>query len=214
MHDQIESPEPTLADTAALGREIVTLFTHIHAATYRLLVRIREFDDAGGWQQPGLCSCAHWLNFHCGIGMNAAREKVRVAHALAALPKISRAFERGELSYSKARAMTRVANEGNEDYLLMIARHGTAHHVEKLVQKYRRARRLQECEQANAQRAERYLDHYYDDDGCLVIKARLPAEQGALIVKALEHALAHDEAPTEEREDAAAPDSKEPAGAR
>ncbi len=192
MQNSLESTPPTPADTADLGREIVALCTHIHAATFRLLVRIREFDSAGGWQQPGLCSCAQWLNFQCGIGMNAAREKVRVAHALAELPKISQAFERGELSYSKVRAMTRVANEDNEDYLLMIARHGTAHHVERLVQKYRRAKRLQDREQASAQHAERYLDHHYDDDGCLVIKARLPAEQGALIVKALEHALEHD----------------------
>ncbi|MCH7980622.1 MAG: DUF222 domain-containing protein [Proteobacteria bacterium] len=60
---------------------------------------IHEFDEQGYWQLPGLCSCAHWLNFKCGIGMNAAREKVRVANALAELPKISKAFERGELSY-------------------------------------------------------------------------------------------------------------------
>ncbi len=221
MQNNPESTDPTLHDTVALGREIVDLCTHIHAATYRLLVRIREFDNAGGWQQPGLCSCAHWLNFQCGIGMNAAREKVRVAHALIELPKISRAFERGELSYSKVRAMTRVANEGNEDYLLMIAHHGTAHHVEKLVQKYRRAKRLQDCEEANAQHAERYLDHYYDADGCLVIKARLPAERGALIVKALEHALEHSDRPADEHPEARdepvpqeSPESREPIGAR
>ena len=218
MQHPPEITSSSIADTAALGREIVSMCTYIHAATYRLLVRIREFDNAEGWHQPGLCSCAHWLNFQCGIGMNAAREKVRVAHALTELPKISRAFERGELSYSKVRAMTRVASEGNEDYLLMIANHGTAHHVEKLVQKYRRAKRLQDCEEANAQHAARYLDHYYDADGCLVIKARLPAEQGALIVKALEHALEHDEGEDETQKDncdaARAPDACEPIGAR
>lgn len=218
MQTPPESAAPIRTDTAALGREIVALCTHIHAATYRLLVSIREFDAAGGWHQPGLCSCAHWLNFQCGIGMNAAREKVRVAHALAALPKISAAFGRGELSYSKVRAMTRVANEGNEDYLMMIARHGTAHHVERLVRKYRRAKRLRDCEQANARHAERFLDHYYDADGCLVIRARLPAEQGALIVKALQHALEHEESRDDEgaanRDESAAPETKEPIGAR
>jgi hypothetical protein len=74
--------------------------------------------------------------------MKAAREKVRVAHALAELPKINMAFEKGELSYSKVRAMTRIADETNEDYLLMIARRGTAHHVEKLVSKYRGVKAL------------------------------------------------------------------------
>jgi hypothetical protein len=121
--------------------------------------------------------------------MNAAREKVRVAHALAELPKINERFANGALSYSKVRAMTRIADESNENYLLMIAKHGTAHHVEKLVSKYRTAKRLQDNKTAVEQHKHRELTHYYDHDGCLVIKARLPAEQGALIVKALEMAM-------------------------
>jgi len=121
--------------------------------------------------------------------MGAAREKVRVAHALNGLPKISEGFANGTLSYSKVRAMTRIADESNEDYLLMIAEHGTAHHVEKLVSKYRTAKRLQDAEIANEQYIKREVTHFYDHDGCLVIKARLPAEQGALIAKALEMAM-------------------------
>ncbi len=180
---------PKYVESEQLGDQITELCGYLYAATYRLLVLIHEFDQKGYWELPGLCSCAHWLNFKCGIGMNAAREKVRVAHALADLPKISEAFERGELSYSKARAMTRIADKNNEDYLLMIARHGTAWHVEKLVSKYSRAKRLQETEAANEQHASRELSYFYDDDGALVINARLPAEQGALIVKALEMAM-------------------------
>jgi hypothetical protein len=121
--------------------------------------------------------------------MNAAREKVRVANALAKLPKMDERFSKGELSYSNVRAMTRIAGETNEDYLLMIAKHGTAHHVEKLVSKYRTAKRVQDASAANEQYRDRELSHYYDHDGCLLIKARLPAEQGALIVKALEMAM-------------------------
>ena len=136
------SPSSARADTEALGGQITELCGYIYAATYRLLVLIREFDEQDGWHQYGLRSCAHWLNFKCGIGLNAAREKVRVAHALEDLPKISAAFEQGRLSYSKVRAMTRIADAGNEDYLLGIAKHGTAQHVEGLVSRYRRCRRL------------------------------------------------------------------------
>ena len=182
-------PPSTPASADQLGDQITELCGYIYAATYRLLVLIREFDEQGYWQSEGLCSCAHWLNFRCGIGMNAAREKVRVAHALADLPAISAAFEQGQLSYSKVRAMTRIADQDNEDYLLMIARHGTAYHVEKLVSKFRRATREQDTEQANQQYADRQLSYYYDDSGALVINARLPAEQGALVVKALELAM-------------------------
>lgn len=169
-----------------LGAEITELYGYISAATYQLLVLIREFDENKCWELPGLTCCAHWLNFKCGIGMNAAREKVRVAHALKSLPKISEAFAAGELSYSKARAMTRIADESNEDYLLMIARHGTAYHVEKLVSSYRRCKRLQQTDTANEQHRRRELNYRYDENGCLEITGRFPPEQGALILKALE----------------------------
>jgi len=179
----------TNSDAEKLGAEITELCSYIYAVESRFLSLIREFDEKGYWAQQGLFSCAHWLNLKCGIGMNAAREKLRVAHALAELPKISERFDKGQLSFSKVRAITRIANASNEDYLLMIADHGTAHHVEKLVSKYRTAKRLQDADIVRAQYSNREMTHYYDHDGCLVIKARLPAEQGALIVKALEMAM-------------------------
>jgi len=172
-----------------LGDEITELCGYIYAASYRLLVLIRAFDQQGLWQLSGLCSCAHWLNFKCGIGMNAAREKLRVAHALAELPRISAAFASGALSYSKVRAMTRVATRENEDYLLMIARHGTAHHMEKLVSKYATCKRLQQEHNASRQQQMRTLSYRYDEDGSLIITGRFPPEQGALILKALERSM-------------------------
>jgi len=117
----------------ALEHQITELAAHIHAANYRLLCLIAEFDRREGWFQWGILSCAHWLNWKCGIGLGAARDKVRVARSLESLPKISEAFRTGRVSYSKVRAMTRVATRENEDYLLQIARHGTAAHVERLV---------------------------------------------------------------------------------
>lgn len=186
----LENPiKSNRSDAEQLGAEITELCSYLYAAEARLLTLIRQFDENEYWAEQGLCSCAHWLNFKCGIGMNAAREKVRVAHALAKLPKINEAMANGTLSYSKVRAMTRIADESNEDYLMMIAEHGTAHHVEKLVSKFRTAKRLQDAEIANEQYKNREVTHYYDHDGCLVIKARLPPEQGALIVKALEMAM-------------------------
>jgi hypothetical protein len=121
--------------------------------------------------------------------MNAAREKVKVANALGELPTICASFEKGELSYSKVRAMTRVATRDNEDFLLNIAHHCTAHHMENLVSKYRRARRLHDRNIADEQYRDRSLKYHYDDDGSFVIKGRFPAEQGALILKALQLAV-------------------------
>lgn len=75
-----------------------------------------------------------------------------------------------------------------KDYLLMIARHGTALHVEELVRKFRSVERTEERARADKQHESRELSWYYDDDGLLVIHARLPAEQGELVLKALEAA--------------------------
>jgi hypothetical protein len=181
--------ESTREQSERLGAEITELCSYIYAAEHRFLTLIRKFDEQQGWAWLGFHSCAHWLNFNCGMGMHTARERVRVAHALGKLPKIDARFATGALSYSKVRAMTRIADENNEDYLLMIAKHGTAYHVEKLVSKYRRVVRLNDAEAARTAYDNRQLSYYYDHDGSLVIKGRFPAEQGALIVKALEMAM-------------------------
>jgi len=121
--------------------------------------------------------------------MGAAREKVRVARSLENLPKISAAMERGELRYSKVREMTRVACAATEDYLLMIAHHGTAAHVERMVRGFRRAKDAEELTREALQQAERSVTYQYDADGSLLLKAKLPAEVGAIVLKALEAAL-------------------------
>ncbi len=175
-----------------LENQITELSAHIHAATYRLLELIREYDDARGWSGPGLNSCAHWLNWKCGINIGAAREKVRVAHALGALPKISEKFRRGEVSYSKVRAMTRVATEKNEEYLLKIARHGTAAHVERLVRNYKKVKRNEALWHDNQRHVMRQLDWYFDDDDSLVLKGRFTPEQGLIIKKVLESIMDED----------------------
>jgi hypothetical protein len=175
-----------------LENGITELSAHIYAATYRLLELIREYDECEGWAQPGLRSCAHWLNWKCGISIGAAREKVRVANALKNLTKISDAFREGRISYSKVRAMTRVATPENEDYLMMIARHGTATHVDRLVRLYRRVKRTEALEQENHRHEIRELTLYPDDDGSFVVHGRLTAEQGALVKKALEAVMDED----------------------
>ena len=179
----------SLIRAEALEREITDLCAQINAANYRLLQLIVALENENPWGAWGLASCAHWLNWRCGIGLNAAREKVRVAHALVQLPDISKAFSRGELSFSKVRALTRIADRRNEIELLHLARQATAAQVEKLVRGYRRVEGLQESERATAQRASRGLTYFYDEDGSLVIHARLPAEEGALVLQALEAAM-------------------------
>ena len=93
---------------------------------------LREFDEADGWQLDGQTSFAAWLSYRTGMSPGAARERVRVATALAGLPLIDAAFGSAEISYSKARAATRVATAGNEEVLLTSARGMSAAELEKL----------------------------------------------------------------------------------
>ncbi len=173
-----------------LANEITELAGHLNAGNHRFLVLIAEFDRCEGWIDSATHSCAHWLNWKCGIALGAAREKVRTARALEHLPRISGAMERGELSYSNVRAITRVASPETEDYLLSIALHGTAHHVETTVRHFRRCLDAEELSREAQQLKNRCVQYHWDEeDGSLVLKARLPAETGAIVLKALEAAV-------------------------
>ena len=133
-------------------------------------------------------SCAHWLGWKCGIELGAAHEKVRTARSLESLPRIAQAMSRGELSYSKVRALTRVATPETEETLLMVALHGTSHHVEAVVRGFRRAQQAVELDREARQQANRGLTYRHDDDGSLCLQVRLPAEAGALVLRALQRA--------------------------
>jgi hypothetical protein len=142
-HTFVEAPptKPPVQDAdlplEQLAEEITRLSAHLAAATCRWLVLVGEFDRRAGWQQWGCRSCADWLAWRCGLVPGAAREHVRVARALADLPRIRETFDRGELSYSQVRALTRVATAECEAELVLIARYATAAQLERVVRTYR-----------------------------------------------------------------------------
>ena len=174
------------ARLARLGDRIAELSARIQAATYELLVLIHEFDERDGWH--GCLSCAEWLSWRAGLSLGAAREHVRVARALGKLPKLSDAIRRGEVSYSKVRAVTRVATPENEQTLLDVALAGTAAHVERIARAWRRIDRNVEQAEERRQQASRGLRTWVDEDGMVVVRGRLTPEVGAVLRRALEAA--------------------------
>ena len=184
-----QSDSSHLTDVDELGDAIAELSARIQAATYELLVLIREFDEREGWGQ-GFASCAHWLNWRTGLALGAAREKVRVARALADLPRVGAAMRSGAVSYSKVRAITRVATADTEERLLDFALAGTAAHVERLVRAWRRVDRLADAEDDRRRHAGRHLHMWVDDDGMVVVRGRLTPEAGAVLQRALDAAEA------------------------
>jgi len=173
-----------IAELERLGDQIAELSAHLDAATARLLDLIREFDARGGWGN-GFTSCAAWLTWRVGLDPGAARERVRVARALGTLPRLAQALARGELSYSKVRALTRVATPETEERLLAVGRAGTAEHVERIVRGWRRVDRKAEAQETTRRHRIRALHVHPDGDGMVVIRGRLEPEVGAVVMQAL-----------------------------
>jgi len=177
----------TYSDLDRLGDQIAEMSAHLEAATARLLDLIREFDARAGWN-TGFRSCAAWLSWRVGLDPGAARERVRVARALGTLPRLAEALARGEISYAKVRAVTRVATPETEERLLTVARAGTAEHVERIVRGWRHVDRQAEARESRRHHASRALHVYPNDDGTVIVRGRLTPEAGALLLRALEAA--------------------------
>ena len=173
-----------------LEEEIISLAKHMNQDEYRFLVMVREFDIRQGWRAYQFNNCAEWLNMKCGISPGTAREKVRVALALLDLPQCSEGFAKGDLSYSKVRAMTRAANVFNEATLVDYALKATAHQVEEHCRRLRNADRRQSTPDARRAWQARSLKRTCHPDGMMSIYVELPREQGELVMKALEMAMA------------------------
>lgn len=58
-----------------LIHQIVEFAGHINAANYRFLMLVAEWDRRKGWNDGASQSCAHWLNWKCGIDMGRGARK-------------------------------------------------------------------------------------------------------------------------------------------
>lgn len=165
-----------------LADRIALIAASVDVATHQLLTHVREFDVRDGWAAHGALSCAHWLSWKCGIAMGAAREKVRVAHALGELPRMDEALKLGELSFSKVRALTRVGTAENEEKLVAIGRQTTASQLEKV------CRLMEQIQPRDATKDEerRWLRVRDVPGGMVRVEAQLRPEEAARVVAALD----------------------------
>ena len=78
----------------------------------------------GGWciALAGYVDVYHAAECLFGLGAHSTRERIRVGKALRSLPRIEDALVSGEVSYSRAREVTRVATPGDESTWLELAR--------------------------------------------------------------------------------------------
>jgi hypothetical protein len=190
-----------------LTDELTTHAGHMAAGMCRYLELVAECDRRG--VGAGFGSTAEWLAWRCGLNPRSARAHIRVARALEELPLVHAAFARGELSYAKVRALTRVRRPEHEDDLLELAKTLTASQLERALRTYRRATTEEAKEAHEAER----LTYYWDEDGSLVVHGRLAPEDGVLFLKALD--VAREKVWNERRAvEAAAVEGCGPAGPR
>ncbi|HUQ38727.1 MAG TPA: DUF222 domain-containing protein [Acidimicrobiales bacterium] len=171
--------------TERLEQEMVDTAAGLWAATARWIDLVSEFDRREVWLTWGCRSAAEWLSWQCGVAPGTARDQVRVARTLRELPATRQAFASGALSYSKVRALGRVATPESEAELVVLARHATAAQLERLLATYRRLDAAQEKEAALAAFEARRLDEHNDDEGALIIRVRLTGDQADVVSEAI-----------------------------
>lgn len=174
--------DPAELPLERLEHEITELAAHLNAGTCRWLELVAEFDRREGWGSWGCRSCAEWVAWQCALTSRSAREHVRVARCLEELPRIHAEFASGRLSYSKVRALTRIAEPDTEEELIELATHATAAQLERVVRGLRRV----SAAEADEQQTERYLVTWWEDDGSLSIRGQLPPEDAAVFLNALD----------------------------
>jgi hypothetical protein len=180
---EVDDAGPGVAGLATerLEAEIRELAAHLAAAMCRWLLLVAEYDRREGWTSWQCLSCARWVSWMCGISLTTAREHVRVARAIETLGLVRSEFAAGVLSYSKVRAITRVATPDTETDLVELGRTLTASQLDRTLAGYARAQR-----NAGPQpEIERRVSWVWDDDGSLTVRLRVGGDEGALVVAAI-----------------------------
>jgi hypothetical protein len=170
-----------------LEAELCTWSANLAAAEFRWFALLAEFDKRDGWQQWECHSCVSWMTWQLGLDDRTAREKLRVARELIGLPLVAEQMRLGRLSYSKVRAITRIAEPANEANLVAIALAGTTAHVERVVAAYRRALPPDDEASDAAQWTRRGVHVRQHDNRTITLTVTLPAATCMEVLAAIDH---------------------------
>ena len=180
---EVHPPDLGGVPSERLEAEITTLAAHLTAAMCRWLMLVGEYDRRRAFEQWECLTMAHWLNVHVGISLGTARQHVAVARKLNELTVIRDAFSRGEVSFSRVRAICRVATPADERRWLDLARNATGSQIERIVRDTIRVEHVANNSVEERIAARREVSWWIDDDGMYHVTGVLPPEVGALMVK-------------------------------
>ncbi len=170
----------------ALGNEIAEMAAHIDAAMHRLLTAIRKFDLENGWHAQGALSCAHWLAWRIGWDLRTARERLRVARKLAELPAVDEHLRTGSMSYSQARAISRVADGSNEKLWVEYAKRMPASQLDKLCSSFQSVKGYADGASTMTVAAPRSVTRRTINHGMVKIELVLTNDEAAIVWQLLD----------------------------
>ena len=152
--------------------------TRSHLMKLSLAYEAREL-----WKEDGAASMAEWLCQRLNLSLQSARELLEVGHGLKGLPRIAEAYEAGLLSWDQVVALVRFATAENDAELAEQARSASVAQLEAAA---RRARALSARQESDNHRRRSLRWRWNHDESWLALSGRLPADQGAVVVTALE----------------------------
>jgi hypothetical protein len=178
-HARLLGRDPTFdgVDDAELEARFVGLTAELNAQTCRWLELLAELVIRGVWADQGARQPSSWLSWRLGIAPSTAREQIRVALRLRELPAVCDRFAAGRLSYSKVRAITRIAVPELQALLLAWADHATGADLERIARGVRTSR-VAASQPPEEQARRRGLDVGFADDGDVLITLRCAPEIG------------------------------------
>ena len=174
--------------TERLEAQICAMGARRAGRRVRVALLIAEFDRREAYLSWECRSTSYWLNWHCGLSLGAGRERVRVARAIEDLPLVQAVFAAGRLTYSKVRAITRVASRRTERSFLDLGLAATAAQLERICSAYRRVDRPEDSDHATALAEQQDLRTWHDFDGLTRIEADILPEEGAVVEAAIAEA--------------------------
>lgn len=180
-------------DDDQLEERVIGYASQIAALTCRMLDYLSEFDARKAWAGDGIATCANWLVWRTGMNLRTAQDHVRAANALQNLPLLHDEFAAGRLSYSKIRALTRVATPERETELVNFAKSASAAQVERMCGSIRDIDAQPDDETddegdgTNAEPAppESWGRFHQNGDGTLTVSLRLNAVDGKRLLAAV-----------------------------
>lgn len=184
------TPSLTALTDEELREEVATWAARVAAGEAQLIALIGELETRGAWGGVGILSCAHWLSWQCGMGLGAARERVRVAVALRGLPRVAARFGEGGLTWTQVRAITRVCAADDEQTWLDLAASCTGAQIERLVQAVRQSQAAEEeATDLDAASARRRPSVRTRPDGRVAVAFVLEPEEATVVLAGMERVL-------------------------